>query len=163
MNPGDPPPTSQSSVTVVGYLAALEAQITPRRSIADRVWAWAFVAHALAVAEIADTPLQDAADADGTEDRASGSGSGSTAAVWVSPHMSWALDDLVDAGVRTTAPDLPPVDASSRRGVIAGALRRLIITADLADESAPPLMREAVRAAGRRAVLAHEAYAGPLP
>lgn len=161
MNPGTPPPTSQSSATVAGYLAALDAQITTHRSIADRVWAWAFVAHTLAVTEITDSTLQDPAEVDGTEDRASGPGS--TAAVWVSPHMSWALDDLVDAGVRTTAPDLPPVDASSRRGVIAGALRRLIITADLADESAPPLMREAVRAAGRRAVLAHEAYAGPLP
>lgn len=161
MNPGNPPLTSTPSVTVAGYLAALDAQITTRRSISDRAWAWAFVTHALAVAEITDTALQDRSEVDGTEGRASGPGS--TAAVWVSPHMSWAMDDLVDAGVRTTSPDLPSVDISSRPDVIAGALRRLIITADLTDESAPPLLREAVRAAGRRAVLAHEAYAGPLP
>ena len=73
------------------------------------------------------------------------------------------MDDLVDAGIRASAPTLPPIDAASRPGVITGALRRMVITADISDDTAPLLVQDAVRAAGRRAVLAHEAYAGPLP
>lgn len=160
MTSGTPALSTVSAAAVAGYIDALGTQITPHAAVADRVWAWAYVAHALAVTEINDTAL----DIRGADvGSPSPGGSGSTAAVWVSPQMSWAMDDLVDAGVRVGPPTLPPVDAASRAGVITGALRRLVVAADVTDDSAPLLVQDAVRAAGRRAVLAHEAYAGPLP
>lgn len=166
MTSGTPALSTVSGAAVAGYLDALGTEITRHAMVADRVWAWAYVAHALAIIEITEvTETADTApDVRGADvGSPSPGGSGSTAAVWVSPQMSWAMDDLVDAGIRVGAPTLPPVDAASRAGVIAGALRRMVVTADISDDSAPMLVQDAVRAAGRRAVLAHEAYAGPLP
>jgi hypothetical protein len=77
--------------------------------------------------------------------------------------MAWAMDDLIDAGVRTPPPAVPDVAASDVRTVLTAALSRLILVASTDDPRLPMPLVDACGYAARRAAVAHHAYAGTLP
>jgi hypothetical protein len=128
------------------WMATVEADINRRTGTADRTWAWAYLIHAIARHDLLTAPP-------GT----------TTDAVWVEPQMAWALDDLVDAGVRTPPPTVPAVAAADVRAVLTAALRRLILVASADDPRLPMPLVDACGYAARRAAVAHHAYAGTLP
>ena len=128
------------------WIATVEADINRRPGLAERTWAWAYLIRAIALNDLLAAPP-------GT----------TTDAVWVEPQMAWTMDDLVDAGVHTTAPTVPEVAAGDVRAVLTAALRRLILVASADDPRLPMPLVDACGYAVRRAALAHHAFAGTLP
>jgi hypothetical protein len=128
------------------WMATVEADINRRTGTADRTWAWAYVIRAIALYDLLASPPGHTTDA-----------------VWVEPQMAWAMDDLVDAGVRTPPPTVPDVDPPDVRTVLTASLRRLIVVASVDDPRLPMPLVDACGYAVRRAAVAHHAYAGTLP
>jgi hypothetical protein len=128
------------------WMATVEADINRRTGTADRTWAWAYVIRAIALNDLLSAPPGQTTDA-----------------VWVEPQMAWAMDDLVDAGVRTPPPPVPDVAAADVRTVLTASLRRLILVASIDDPRLPMPLVDACGYAVRRAAVAHHAYAGTLP
>ncbi len=128
------------------WMATVEADINRRPGTADRTWAWAYVIRAIALNDLLSAPPGPTTDA-----------------VWVEPQMAWAMDDLVDAGVRTPPPAVPSVAEGDVRTVLTAALRRLILVASIDDPRLPMPLVDACGYAVRRAAVAHHAYAGTLP
>lgn len=94
------------------WLGALHRRISTRRSTVDRAWAWAYVAQAVALADLLSTPSTIP-----------------TAACWVEPRMAWAMDDLAYAGADTDPLPVPAIARADIDEVLRTVLRRLIDTA----------------------------------
>ena len=128
------------------WVAGVEDDVQARPGTGERAWVWAYAIHALAHADLMDAGVGETTDA-----------------VWVAPQMAWAMDDLLDAGVRTRAPLVPPVRRDDLPAAISTGLRRLIATAGVDDPTLPMPLAEACAWTVQRAAKAFHAYAGALP
>lgn len=123
---------------VSDWIDLIDARIARRSRAADRAWAWAHVAHLIAVNDL-------------LTDR--------SAACWVEPRMAWTLDDLASAGTRTDPIRLPLVDPADTPEALEQILDRLILTAGAADRHATAAQADACAQAVTRAVAARHDYA----
>lgn len=124
-------------MSVESWMAHAETSISSRTRVAERMWAWAHLAHAAALSEIRNAAAGHTTDA-----------------VWVEPAMAWTLDHLTDAGIRTSATDLPPIPLGTEREILLAVLDALASCAADDDPSVSPPVRDACAMAARRASVA---------
>ena len=128
------------------WITHTETQMASLPSAAERAWAWAHLAHSLALADLAAAPPGHTTDA-----------------IWVEPAMAWTLDDLTDSGVPGRALDLPPIKPTDEHGALAACLGRLISTLAEDDPLAPLPVVDACATAAGRASVAFARLTGTLP
>lgn len=124
------------------WIDLIDARIARRPRAADRAWAWAHIAHLIALNDL----LTDRSTAP-------------SAACWVEPRMAWTLDDLASAGTRTDPVRLPLVDPADTPEALQQILDRLILTAGAPDAHATAAQADACAQALTRAVAARHDYA----
>ena len=128
------------------WLSTLHRRISSRRSTLDRAWAWAYVAQAVALADLLTTPS-----------------TLPTAACWVEPRMAWALDELAYAGARTDPLPVPVISPAEADEVLRTVLRRLIDTARTPSPNTTTEQAAACAQAVDRARAALRDYAASTP
>lgn len=127
---------------IADWVDLIDARIARRPRAADRAWAWAHIAHLIALNDL-------------LTDRSTGP----SAACWVEPRIAWTLDDLASAGTRTDPVRLPLVDPADTPEALQRVLDRLILTAGTSDAHATAAQADACAQAVTRAVAARLDYA----
>lgn len=127
---------------IADWIDLIDARIARRSRAADRAWAWAHIAHLIALNDL----LTDRSTAP-------------SAACWVEPRIAWTLDDLASAGTRTDPVRLPLVDPADTPEALQRVLDRLILTAAAPDAHATAAQADACAQAVTRAVAARLDYA----
>lgn len=124
------------------WIDLIDSRIAARPRAADRAWAWAHLAHLIALNDL-------------LTDRSTGH----SAACWVEPRMAWTLDDLAGAGTRTDPIRLPLFDPADTTHALEQVLDRLILTASAPDPHATTAQADACAQAVARAVAARRDFA----